>query len=323
MTPHRGRVRCRAWVNSEKASTTTSSPKSWLPTCAGSMRPWSGGCSSTRRRPTDTLARHIGRVARQALSQAGDLTAKLAEANRIVAAIGEVTGRVVDDDHLLTAITRRPPAPSPVRFPPAPITPLSVGALLVNGRNQPQIGPRSSGAGLGRPRRPALRVHQVARRAGHRGAAPTSFIRTGRLRCGSSRRRTSAPPTAGPRPARRAGRRGQGVVRDADDPAARQGLAVPPRHRVLRRPTSARRTSPGAALLDGLEWNVRLSQRRAAVTCSTRSAATFDEYWDDPAFEAYDPARTPGALRLDEALAAERGDRATCRSSSSCLDVRP
>ncbi|GHJ48983.1 helicase [Catellatospora sp. TT07R-123] len=55
-----------------------------------------------------------------------------------------------------------------------------------------------------------------------------------------------------------------------------------------------------AALLDGLEWNVRLS----AVTTPRlleKFRATFDSYWDRTEFELYDPAEH--AQRLDEALA--------------------
>jgi HKD family nuclease len=43
-----------------------------------------------------------------------------------------------------------------------------------------------------------------------------------------------------------------------------------------------------AALVDGLEWNVRLSELEQPRILDTFEA-TFDEYWHDPAFEAYDP----------------------------------
>lgn len=55
-----------------------------------------------------------------------------------------------------------------------------------------------------------------------------------------------------------------------------------------------------AALLDGLEWNVRLS----AVTTPRlldKFRATFDSYWDRAEFELYDPGKD--AERLDQALA--------------------
>lgn len=54
-----------------------------------------------------------------------------------------------------------------------------------------------------------------------------------------------------------------------------------------------------AALLDGLEWNVRLSGI-ATPDVLRKFEATFDAYWSERAFEPYDPDRD--ALRLDEAL---------------------
>ena len=45
-----------------------------------------------------------------------------------------------------------------------------------------------------------------------------------------------------------------------------------------------------AALLDGVEWNVRLS-RIATPTLLEKFRATFDTYWNDPTFEPYDPDR--------------------------------
>lgn len=61
-----------------------------------------------------------------------------------------------------------------------------------------------------------------------------------------------------------------------------------------------------AALLDGVEWNVRLSSV-ATPDLLTKFAATFDTYWGDPTYEPYDPDRD--ADRLDDALAAAGGGR--------------
>lgn len=44
------------------------------------------------------------------------------------------------------------------------------------------------------------------------------------------------------------------------------------------------------ALRDGCEWNVRLSQRDTAGLFA-KLRTTFDQYWDDPAFEPYDRER--------------------------------
>ncbi|MFF0448174.1 DUF3427 domain-containing protein [Streptomyces sp. NPDC004609] len=81
-----------------------------------------------------------------------------------------------------------------------------------------------------------------------------------------------------------------------------------------------------AALLDGLEWNVRLSSI-ATPDVLRKFEATFDSYWNDSAFELYDPDRD--ATRLDEALhLAGRGTGGASASdghriSLSGLEVRP
>ncbi len=59
-----------------------------------------------------------------------------------------------------------------------------------------------------------------------------------------------------------------------------------------------------SALLEGLEWNVRLS-RVATPTLMAKFSATFDTYWNDASFETYDPERDGD--RLDDALADASG----------------
>ncbi len=58
-----------------------------------------------------------------------------------------------------------------------------------------------------------------------------------------------------------------------------------------------------AAVLDGLEWNVRLAQADNASILQ-RFAAAFDQYWDDGSFRAYDPKT------FSEAIRGERRERA-------------
>jgi superfamily II DNA or RNA helicase/HKD family nuclease len=77
-----------------------------------------------------------------------------------------------------------------------------------------------------------------------------------------------------------------------------------------------------SAMLEGVEWNVRLS---AVATPSLihKFSATFETYWNDTTFETYDPDRDRD--RLDDALAEASGrkqaDRLTL--SLSGLEVRP
>ncbi|MFD8201285.1 DUF3427 domain-containing protein [Streptomyces sp. NPDC059701] len=77
-----------------------------------------------------------------------------------------------------------------------------------------------------------------------------------------------------------------------------------------------------AALLDGLEWNVRLSSV-ATPAVLDKFEATFDAYWNDTAFETYDPDLH--GERLDGALAHANGSTSTTdlRISLSGLEVRP
>ncbi|MCL7427522.1 DUF3427 domain-containing protein [Streptomyces sp. YS415] len=77
-----------------------------------------------------------------------------------------------------------------------------------------------------------------------------------------------------------------------------------------------------AALLDGLEWNVRLSSVATPVVLK-KFEATFDAYWNDIAFELYDPDRD--ARKLDEALGVAGGSTAghDFKISLSGLEVRP
>lgn len=79
------------------------------------------------------------------------------------------------------------------------------------------------------------------------------------------------------------------------------------------------------ALVDGLEWNVRVS-REATRSLMDNFDATFESYWASSQFEEYFPARD--AKRLDGALADARvgGSRTTVARSginTRFLDVQP
>ncbi len=77
-----------------------------------------------------------------------------------------------------------------------------------------------------------------------------------------------------------------------------------------------------AALLDGLEWNVRLSSI-ATPAVLNKFEATFDAYWNDIAFESYDPDNH--GERLDQALAQAGGSASATdlKINLSGLEVRP
>jgi len=77
-----------------------------------------------------------------------------------------------------------------------------------------------------------------------------------------------------------------------------------------------------SAMLEGVEWNVRLS-KAATPSLLTKFRATFDAYWNSPEFESYDPERDRD--RLDDALLEAMGVKSSDRVTISLvgLEVRP
>ena len=77
-----------------------------------------------------------------------------------------------------------------------------------------------------------------------------------------------------------------------------------------------------SALLEGVEWNVRLSAG-ATPSLLDKFRATFESYWNSPEFEPYDPERDRD--RLDDALLEAKGIKATDRVTITIagLEVRP
>jgi HKD family nuclease len=77
-----------------------------------------------------------------------------------------------------------------------------------------------------------------------------------------------------------------------------------------------------AALLDGLEWNVRLSSV-ATPRVLDKFEATFDAYWADTTFETYDPRRDGERLTKALAQASGTGTAGEFKISLSGLQVHP
>ncbi|WP_427004471.1 DUF3427 domain-containing protein [Pseudarthrobacter sp. H2] len=75
-----------------------------------------------------------------------------------------------------------------------------------------------------------------------------------------------------------------------------------------------------AALLDGLEWNVRLSSVRTP-TLLQKFEITFDSYWEQRAFQSYDPERD--GEKLDAALERNGGRRTAAPDAATGLEVQP
>ncbi|MDQ0617357.1 superfamily II DNA or RNA helicase/HKD family nuclease [Arthrobacter globiformis] len=75
-----------------------------------------------------------------------------------------------------------------------------------------------------------------------------------------------------------------------------------------------------AALLDGLEWNVRLSSV-ATPALLQKFEVTFDSYWEQRTFQPYDP-ETDGD-KLDAALARNGGRTTGAPETNTGLEVQP
>lgn len=75
-----------------------------------------------------------------------------------------------------------------------------------------------------------------------------------------------------------------------------------------------------AALLEGLEWNVRLSSV-ATPALLQKFEVTFDSYWEQRAFQSYNPERD--GEKLDAALERNGGRRTAAPDAATSLEVQP
>ncbi|MFG1953664.1 DUF3427 domain-containing protein [Micromonospora sp. NPDC048830] len=272
------------------------------------------------------LTRHLAGLISRALQAVpgGDdkLHSQVELANRIAEAITEHSpsaashdDQIADARNLLHAIAAPPTPPAQPTFPARPTTPLSTGALLVNGRHQPRIG------------------HEVT----HEMASADSvdllcaFIKWYGLRI------------VEPAVRELIGRGGRLRVitttylgatdQRALDRLAELGAEIKVSYEtrttrlhakawLFRRRNGMTTAYVGssnlskAALVDGVEWNVRISNVEQPHVIDTFTA-TFEDYWNDPAFEAYHPGRD--AERLRQALRGEKRESTEIAN----LDVRP
>ncbi|MEV6690346.1 DUF3427 domain-containing protein [Micromonospora sp. NPDC051196] len=276
----------------------------------------------------DVLAKHIAALARRALLAVGGGDDKLARQVDLVNRIAEniaslepravgVDDQVIDAELLLHAIAAPPTPPAAPDFPVRPTTPLSSGALLVNGRNQPRIGHEVTHEMASADQVDLLCA--FIKWHGLRIIEPA--IRDLRDRGGRLRVITTTYLGA--------------TDQRALDRLAELGAEVKVSYEtrttrlhakawLFRRRTGTTTAYVGSsnlsktALVDGVEWNVRISNLEQPYVIDT-FAATFEDYWNDPAFEEYDPSRD--ADRLRTALRGERRDEAPTEIAN--LDVRP
>ncbi len=268
------------------------------------------------------LARHIERAVRNLLAASSDPARRLAITNDLLATLAQHDDRITEPARQLLSVfpSHGPGVIAMERVRPS--TPLSEAALLTNSRGEPSLGAELRaeldtcdevdllcafvkwyGLRLLEPELDRLRLRSV----------PFRVITTTYM--------GATDPNALDR-----------LVRDFGAEVKVQYDAFRTRLHakawMFRRATTYDTAYVGssnlsrAALLDGVEWNVRLSWV-ATPALLEKFRGTFDTYWNDPSFETYDPDRDRD--RLDGALAEASGrkqhDRATL--SLSGLDVRP
>lgn len=267
----------------------------------------------------EVLARHVATAVRHALTSTADDDERRDRVNELLAVIGAELDSVVDLKQLI-ALTEQV-APGVDRIVPRPVTPLSDVALLTNSRGEPNLGAELSAEMASADSVDLLcafilftgiRVIKEQLEELHaRGVRLRVITTTYR---GATQRRA------------------------VDELVNTYGAQVKIRYETVSTRLHAKawlfRRQSGfdtgyvgssnlsrSAMLDGLEWNVRISSV-ATPTLIRKFDATFETYWNDPAFVLYDPATD--ADQLDEALAKAGGgaDRQTTLALSG-LQVRP
>jgi superfamily II DNA or RNA helicase/HKD family nuclease len=278
------------------------------------------------------LARHVEMLVRRTLGAVGGearsrLEQQVGLTNRIIGAIaGLAPGSVdtsdsIEPSHdLLAAIVERPPASNAIAFPVRPQTPFSSGALLVNGRGQPRIG-REVATEMSSADNVDL-LCAFVKWQGVRiveGAVRDLVRRGGRLRLIT----TTYLGATDQRALDRLAELGADIKISYESSSTRLHAKAWLFLRGAGTTTAYVGSSnmSRAALVDGLEWNVRISQLEQPYLIDTFTG-TFDEYWADSGFEDYVPSLH--AERLREALALERGSPTVDADVEiTNLDVRP
>lgn len=266
------------------------------------------------------LARHVYDITQRALASERDAKKRLILVNRILADLAEAGESVVPPASQLLRIA--PSAGPGVRtFESRPSTPLSEAALLTNTKGEPNLG--------GELRAEMDTADEVdllcafVKWHGLRLLEPQ--LRNAQLRDTPLRVITTTYVGATERRALDRLVREFGAEVKIQYDAQRTRLHA--KAWLFRRATGYDTAYVGSsnlsktALLDGVEWNVRLSTI-GTPSLLQKFAATFDTYWSDPSYELYDPDRDGD--RLDDALA-EAGGRSTDRVtiSLSGLEVTP
>lgn len=260
------------------------------------------------------LARHVHAQVRRALRLVkggadgeGGLARQVSLVNSLIAQLSRETGmesreEITGAHEVLLALVEPPTHPGSPRIPARPDIPLSASALLVNGPTQPRIG-----AELRRELESADAVDLLCAFVKWQGFRVLAReLRALRERGCRLRVLTTTYMGATDRRALDAlVELGAEVRVSYETRSTRLHAKAWLFHRQTGFSTAYVGSSnlSHSALLEGLEWNVRVAAAEQPHVVET-FRATFDTYWEEPSFEAYDPTRD--ATRFDKAIAAER-----------------
>ncbi|MFC4005104.1 DUF3427 domain-containing protein [Prauserella oleivorans] len=267
----------------------------------------------------EVLARHVAEVVRRALAEQTQAARQIATVNDILALLGAPEEQLPGSVEQLLALT--PVDRLDGRPPRRPVTPLADAALLTNAADEPSLSAelRAELASADRVdllcafiRWHGLRVLESALADLRRRGVPLRVLTTTYV--GATERRALDELV----------HRFGADVRISYE---HQSTKLHAKAWLFRRNSGYDTAFVGSsnlsrsALLDGLEWNVRLSGV-GTPELLRKFAATFDTYWASSAFVPYDPERD--ADRLDDALARAGRRTATApRISLAGLEVRP
>ncbi|MFJ6656101.1 DUF3427 domain-containing protein [Streptomyces sp. NPDC091377] len=273
------------------------------------------------------LARHIGETVARTLSQLPH-GQQVAAANRVLKSLASVTtdrdltealSTIIDGPRQLLALAEQE---APGVYAVRPLTPLSETALITNSPEDPSLGSELR-AELATANRVdllcafvkwhGLRILEDSLRAAKERGVPIRVVTTTYI--GATDR--------------------QALDRLVRDFGAQVKVNYETRSTRLHAKAWLLRRDSGfdtayvgssnlskAALLDGLEWNVRLSSI-ATPAVLNKFEATFDAYWNDSTFELYNPETDQERLDLALARAGGSGPSMDMKINLSGLEVRP
>lgn len=272
------------------------------------------------------LARHLHQEIERVLGGlAGKPDKQVALVNRIKAAIGEVAGdgevsEVPGAPEALEAIGEpHETLKDEVRVPPRPTIPLGASDLMVNAKGEPRVG-----HALKREIQSADRIDLLCAFIRWAGVRILRDELGAFLERPDKRLRVLTTTYMG------------ATQKKALDALAEMGAEVRVCYEekttrlhakawLLERASGFSTAFIGSsnlshsALMDGLEWNVRVSQVETPAVLQ-KFRATFDEYWEDDLFEPYDPSRTRDEEKLKRAL---RSTRETEETEIAYVDLEP